>query len=482
MTELDLLKDKGVIKGNLLSSIREHFSEKNEAAKFLKRRFRFIPQRKYAITPAGRFFPGLLVEIKNFIKKEYPSEKIILTNNLVKAVLPSQSWKDNPQFSKDILPLNLTLYNYQQDVVERCLDIGRGTVVLATAGGKTLITSSIINHLRNTIYKDNRSFKCVFIVPSLSLVDQTIDKFKEYGVNFTFSKWTGNNKLNLNTDVIVCNIGIMQSKNTDLSFLESIDLLIVDEVHTLRVGNNFNKIIDTVKTPHKFGFTGTLPESNIDKWNIIGKIGPLLYERKSYELRKDNFVSNVQITILNITYKTKPPQSFNVIDKYRTELEFIIDSEFRNKIISKISNNSNNNILIMVDYIRHGEKIYKMLNDLTKNKEIYFIQGSVDTDVREQIRKKMEYKNNVICIAISKIFSTGVDIKNLHNIIFAGGGKAKIKILQSIGRGLRLHKDKKILQIIDLQDQLYYSIEHGKKRINFYEQEKIPYQKTEIRE
>ena len=117
-----------------------------------------------------------------------------------------------------------------------------------------------------------------------------------------------------------------------------------------------------------------------------------------------------------------------------------------------------------------------------KGKEIYFIQGSVDTDVREKIRKKMEYKNNVVCIAISKIFSTGIDIKNLHNIVFAGGGKAKIKILQSIGRGLRLHKDKKILQIIDLQDQLYYSVEHGKKRINFYDQEKIPYQKTVIKE
>ena len=85
-------------------------------------------------------------------------------------------------------------------------------------------------------------------------------------------------------------------------------------------------------------------------------------------------------------------------------------------------------------------------------------------------------------MAISKIFSTGIDIKNLHYIIFAGGGKAKIKTLQSIGRGLRLHKDKKILQIVDIQDQLEYGIKHGIKRIQFYEQEKIPYQKTSIKE
>lgn len=482
MTEIDLLKDKGVIKGKLLSSIREHFSEKNEAAKFLKRRFRFIPQRKYAITPAGRFHPGLLVEIKNYLNQEHPGEKIIITNNLVKTVLPSHLWKESPRYTKNVLPLNLKLYDYQQDVVERCIDVGRGTVVLATAGGKTLITSSIINHLRCTLFESKKDFKCIFIVPSLSLVEQTVDKFKEYGVKFTYSKWTGKHELNLNTDVIVCNLGIMQSKNTDLAFLENIDLLIVDEVHVLRSGNNFNKIIDLIKTPHKFGFTGTLPESNIDKWNIIGKIGPVLYERKSYELRKDNFVSSVQISILEIYYKTRPPQSLNVLDKYRTEIEFLIDNEFRNKVISKISSNANNNILIMVDYIRHGEKIYNILKNNTTGKEIYFIQGSVEAEVRETIRKKMEYKNNVICVAISKIFSTGIDIKNLHNIIFAGGGKAKIKILQSIGRGLRLHKDKKMLQIIDLQDQLHYSIEHGNKRIKFYEQEKIPFQKTSIRE
>lgn len=482
MTEFDILNGKGVVKGKLVSILREQFSEANDAAKFLRRRFKFIPQRKYAITPAGRFHPGLLVEIKNYLKGDYPDEKVLVSANLISTVLPSYTWKSSPSYTKKIIPLNLNLYDYQQDVVERCIDIGRGTVVLATAGGKTLITSSIINHLRETVYKNKTNFKCVFIVPSLSLVDQTVDKFKEYGVKFTYSKWTGKNNLNLTSDVIVCNIGIMQSKNTDLSFLENIDLLIVDEVHILRTGNNFNKIIDLVKTPHKFGFTGTLPESKIDKWNIIGKIGPVLYERKSYELRKQNFISNVQISILEIFYSKRPSQNLSSIDKYRTELEFLFFNDFRNKIIAKIASNSSNNILIMVDYIKHGEKLLEILNNTVKNKVIYFIQGSVDTDVREQIRKKMEYKNNVVCIAISKIFSTGIDIKNLHNIIFAGGGKAKIKILQSIGRGLRLHKDKKLLQIVDLHDQLYYSEQHGKKRITFYEQEKIPYQKTEIRE
>lgn len=485
MIELDYCekKFKGIIKGDLTNEVREFFSEKNDAAKFLRNRYRFIPQRKYVITPTGRFNPGITFEIIKFIKDHYPDKKFLITQKLYDVVVPSFFWKKSQYYTNNILPLNLDLYDYQQEVVQKCIQFGRGTVVLATAGGKTLITASLINHIKNTLHGNNRAFKCAFIVPSLSLVDQTVDKFREYGVNFTYSRWTGNNQLNLGTDVIVCNLGILQSKNTDTSFLKDIDLLIIDEVHMLRQGNQFNKIIDEIKTPYKFGFTGTLPESNIDKWNIIGKIGPILYEKKSYELRQDKKVSNSQISILEVNYKTKPPQGYSVVDKYRTELDFVIFSEFRNKIINKICQNAANNILIMVDFIRHGERLFNIISTNNKSeKEIYFIQGSVDTDVREQIRKKMEYRTNVVCIAMSKIFSTGIDIKNLHYIIFAGGGKAKIKILQSIGRGLRLHKDKKILQVIDIQDQLHYSSKHGLKRIQFYEQEKIPYQKTTLQE
>lgn len=476
-------KDKGILKGDLLNEIREYFSEKNEAAKFLRNRYQFMPQRKYVITPTGRFNPGITFEIIKHIKDNYPDKKFFITKRLYDVVVPSANWKTSPHYTKNIIPLNLNLYDYQQEVVEKCIDVGRGTVVLATAGGKTLITASMINHLKGTVFEGSASFKCAFIVPSLSLVEQTVDKFKEYGVKFTYSKWTGSNAINLGTDVIVCNLGILQSKNTDLTFLQDIDLLIIDEVHMLRQGNLFNKVIDGINTPHKFGFTGTLPESNVDKWNIIGKVGPLLYEKRSYELRQDKKISNSQISILEINYKSKPPQTYSTIDKYRTELDFLIFNEYRNKIINKICLNATNNILIMVDFIRHGEKLRDIIaSNNASNKDIYFIQGSVETDVREQIRKKMEHKTNVVCVAMSKIFSTGIDIKNLHYIIFAGGGKAKIKILQSIGRGLRLHKDKKILQIIDLQDQLYYSSKHGHKRIQFYDQERIPYQKTTIQE
>jgi len=117
-----------------------------------------------------------------------------------------------------------------------------------------------------------------------------------------------------------------------------------------------------------------------------------------------------------------------------------------------------------------------------KDKKIFYITGEMGVEKREEIRKIMEMENNVICVAISKIFSTGINIKNLHYIIFAGGGKSKIKVLQSIGRGLRLHESKNTLYIVDIADQLYYGMQHQMKRQEFYEQENIPHQKVKINE
>ena len=106
---------------------------------------------------------------------------------------------------------------------------------------------------------------------------------------------------------------------------------------------------------------------------------------------------------------------------------------------------------------------------------MYFIRGDVDIDEREKIRRYMESNNNVVCIAISKIFSTGVNIKNLHYLIFAGSGKAKIKTLQSIGRGLRKNDNKSRLVIFDVYDNLHYGRQHFEKRSILYEKENIEY-------
>lgn len=480
--DFDHKKKRGIYSGEYFDEVKEFFSVKNEVAKFSRNRF--MPSRKYVITSTGRFDPCLLSEILKFLDKntEYSSDKIKISADLLKENNPSHyDWQKDSAFSLEEYPLHLPLRDYQKEIVDKCLNHGRGTVVLATAGGKTLVMASLLSK----VYSLNKEFKACLIVPNRGLVEQTYNDFSEYSVPFTASKWTGDDALNISTNVIVCNTSILQSKNSNLEWMKDVDVVLIDECHHIKKSNEITKIIETCSTSHKFGFTGTMPEDKIDQWTIIGKVGPIIFQKRSFELRKDKHVVPAIAQFIEINYKSKPVRdftSFLATDNYRNEIDFLKRNAFRNDVITKISKNSKNNVLILVDYIDHGEAIYTQLKNNLKDKEVFYIKGDVEIQDRERIRKIMEYKENIICVAISKIFSTGINIKNLHYIIFGGGGKSKIKVLQSIGRGLRLHSSKSTLYIIDIADQLYYGMQHQNKRQEFYDQEKISHQTIKLYE
>ena len=457
-----------IIDGPELNIIREHFSVKNEAVHFQRRFGRFVPPRTYVITNQGKVEIGLLEEIIQFCE----SKDIQFTiEDKIKNILYPSLTKNN------VTPydLNLQLRDYQQDIVDKCIGYGRGTVILATAGGKTLTMASLLEFY----YKNySKNFRCLVIVPDLGLANQTKNDFEEYNTSFSTSKWTGKDKLDLSTNVIVANLGILQSSKQDISWIEHIDVLIVDEVHKVRRGNKVNKLFKAVKTHIRFGFTGTLPPDNLDKWNIFGKIGPQLYEKMAHELRVDNHVAPAKVHVLELNYNTPTAEIYHGTNSnayYTQENEFIRNSSYRNTLIAKLCDKLTNNALILVDYIEHGEHLLETLQTICEDKDVYFIQGSVDTEQRKIIQDHMESQKNVIVIAISKIFSTGINIKNLHYIIFAGGGKAKIKIVQSIGRGLRLHIDKEELIIFDIADNLRYGQRHVEQRLTLYDTEHIGY-------
>ena len=469
--DYDARKRMAIMSGSHFDEIRENFSVHNDAAKFARFKNRYIPSRRYVITPQGRFEPGLFHEIKKFVNENAPDSKIYVTESLSNVVRPRMTDAYRATRPK----LTLDLRDYQQEIVNMCLKIGRGVTILATAGGKTLTIASLLQ----SIHDQDKQMKCLMLVPDLGLVNQTHNDFNEYGVKFLHSKWTGSDKLNMGSNVVVANMGIMQSDKSDVSWTEDIDVLIVDEVHKLRKDNKINKIISKIRTPHKFGFTGTMPEQLLDQWNILGKIGRILYERNSYQLRKEDYVAKAKIQVLKIEYDEKPPtypaDRYDPTARFRREQEFLSKNKFRNTIIKKLSEKFDNNCLIMIDRIEHGEELFGILESQCKNKQVYFIRGEVAVEEREKVKQVMEAGNNVVCVAISKIFSTGINIKNLHYIVFAGGGKAKVKIIQSIGRGLRLHKDKQGVIIIDIADMLHYGIKHYTKRLSLYKEERIKY-------
>lgn len=459
---------------DVLSSIRENFSIANPS--YRKGSAYFTPSRLYSITPQGKFDIGLLGEIIKFIELnhfqyEVPSDlRSIFNPGFTDLGVSSFEGK--------------TYRNYQEESIIAALKHGRGVIVIPTAGGKTLIMAGLI---RSIFSHKKTSLKTLVLVPSIQLVEQTANDFLEYGLK-SVSKWSGSNQYNSNSDITVAGTQILMSDKTDLSVLNEVELLLVDEVHSLKRGNRINEVLKFINTSHKFGFTGTMPSSKIDQWNIIGKIGPINYEQKTHTLKEQSYVSNFKIIILNVKHSNLPKTDLDFslpAAAYQQEIEFLQNNFRRNEIITNLSLKLKENTLIMVDRIEHGQILFGFINQMLilreiTDKPVYFIQGSTEMEDRENIRKLMDERRDVIVVAISKIFSTGINIPNLHNIIFASAGKAKIKIMQSIGRVLRLHHTKTLATIFDMADNTKYGKKHVEERKKMYKMEKYEYTEKEI--
>ena len=474
--DYDSTRKKGIIVSDYLPNIREYFSVEDKQQVF-KRRYAigYRPQtRLYAITPQGRFETRLVFSILEFLQNQDIQFNIELTDKFKEVIFI-------PELKENLTKLNLDLRDYQEESVRLALKNKSGVIILPTSAGKTLVIATLVKSIQ-----DQHNFKALILVPDIQLVAQTYSDFIDYGIPETeITKWTGSTEPDKNAKIVISNAQILLSEKQDLSLLKDIKLLVIDEVHKLKYGNKINKVVEQIPALFRYGFTGTLPDYKIDQWNIFGKIGRVIYFKESIDLRDQNYISQVHVAALKLTYKNTPqfttPSMHNPTAGYEEEITWLQTNPYRNAIIIKLVNKSDKNTLIMVDRIAHGEELLRILQEST-NKQVHFVHGAVEIEEREMIRKLMEEHDNVACIAISKIFSTGINIKNLHNIIFAAIGKARIKIIQSIGRSLRKHSSKKFATIFDIWDNLRYGNKHMVERLALYDREQIPYSVTELTE
>jgi len=460
--------DKTYRKGRLITDestlkfIRNHFSIKDKNAAFVNRKSfgRKIPDRKYAVQATGLFDLGLLQEIRKFIVEKNLGS-VEHTQQLTDRLNCSYS-------SQDVFDgLKYPARYYGVETVSEALKIGCGTIVWGTGGGKSFCMAQLVE----TIYRNDKNLKCLIVVPGTSLVNQLIQDFTEYEVSFSYSGWTGKLKLQ-DTNIIILNSENLNAKFGANKWITDVDLLLVDEVHRSHSNSNLAKLINKIKTPNKFGFTGTLPPDNLDLWKVIGTFGPVIYEKSSKELRDEGFISDVSIRILKLIHPKRKKMN------YQDEIKYLVEHEGRNKIIRNLVKKLDKNCLILVNTLDHGHILSKLLQ--FEGKETVFIHGEMSVDERDVIKSRMEIDNNIICIAMSSIFSTGISIKNIHYILFVAGGKSFIRIIQSIGRGLRLHSDKSRLILFDVCDDLKYSDAHLEERKIFYDNEQIQFKETSI--
>ena len=540
--DYDVGRNKAIISttNRLFGLIRESFSIEDKAAR-AKRRFsgRKIPTRKYVITEMGRFDIGLFGEIVKLLKRKginFQMEGSEIFREKLDSKFPFYRSDDY-----EISELNLKLRDYQMDGVRNALKFGSGTFVFPTSSGKTLLIATTIAN----ILKSDPNAK-IFVITLTHLVGQFVQDFISYGIDpDIISPWTGETGFVENKIVVAGNViasshcvdckkeipklkvaitkaekmlnsasgadsrtrkkleEIYDNAVSDLSRCESkletnirvmryfkkVNVLMVDEVHQMKRGNAITDITDFVTTRHTFGYTGTLPESKIDEWTVIGKMGPVRQIVERAKLVENKSIADVCVQFLKINYKEKPdylkPNEIigfqDQLRDFQKEAEFLYHSDIRNGLITKIATKFGKNILIIVDRIEHGEMLRDMIkSSVGDSKEVVFISGEMPEEERDEIKRMMEQQDNVVCIAISKVFSTGVNIKNIYAAIFAFVCKAKVSLVQTVGRCVRMKDNKSMAFIFDLHDCLKYSERHHALREKIYNAEGFIMREKEV--
>lgn len=236
------------------------------------------------------------------------------------------------------------------------------------------------------------------------------------------------------------------------------------------------------KASYKIGVTGTLDNCKTHLNTIIGLTGPINKLNTTKELMDKGQISKFKIKCLILDYDKEISKAIKKF-KYQDEIKFLVANKKRNDFIKNLALSLEKTSIVLVNYIEHGQEIYNALmnSKYLNGRSVYYIFGAIEGTERERIRQIVETEQNAIIIASSAIMSTGVSIKNLHNIIFAISGKSRIRTLQSIGRVLRLHIDKDFATLYDIVDNLSYknhknyTLRHFLERIKMYNEEKFDY-------
>jgi len=361
---------------------------------------------------------------------------------------------------------------YQIEGVYDALRHNRKLLISPTASGKSLMIYAIVRY-----YMDKNQ-KILLVVPTTSLVSQMYGDFRDYGLRVEsccHQIYSGKEK----TNEFPVTITTWQSVyKLERSFFEDYNVIIGDEAHLFKSKSLISIMSKLHHAKYRFGFTGTLDGTQTHKWVLEGLFGPSYKVTKTAELMEQGHLSQLDIRCLVLKHN---PQRF---ETYEDEIQYLISHEKRNKFITNLSLDLKGNTLILYSRVAtHGEILYNLINTHKRDdRKVFFIHGGVDAEERELVREITETESNAIIVASYGTFSTGINIRNLHNVVFASPSKSRIRNLQSIGRVLRKGKNKTKAVLYDISDDCTfksrknYTLNHLIERIKIYNEEKFNYE------
>jgi len=373
----------------------------------------------------------------------------------------------------DDLKLPFEPRDYQLDGFHHALSYKKSLLVSPTASGKSLIIYLIVRAL---------NVKTLIIVPTTSLVSQLYSDFQEYGwdsAKYCHQVYAGQDKV---SDKLVV-ISTWQSiYKLNKKTFEPYRLVIGDEAHGFKSKSLTTLMTKCVNAEYRIGTTGTLDGTQTHKLVLEGLFGKVYKVTTTKKLMDRKELSSLNVEIILLKYPDVICEQFKQI-KYADEIEFLVGHEKRNKYIRNLVLSLEGNTLLLFRLVKkHGRILYDMIEEKTDDdRKTFFVFGGTETEVREQIRAIAETERDAIIVASYGVFSTGINIRNLHNIVFASPSKSRIRNLQSIGRGLRLSDTTDKTTLYDIADDLRwknrknYAYRHHEDRLKIYDEEKFPY-------
>ena len=437
---------------------------------------------------AGETYVNLLEEIIPIIE-EY-DYKINLVDKRQAIVLSSPPIDNKLLDYVELKNGPLILHDHQVEVINALLKNGGGVGKASTGAGKTFVTGAL-----TLIHEALDDLRVLTIVPNKTLVRQT---HKDYlmleidaGIYYGDEKDTDHKHL----------VSTWQSLINQPHMMKDYDVVIVDEVH-LAKGASLQKLLIQYgrHIAYRFGVTGTTPKEDIDKMAVHVALGPVVVDVGASKLIDKKLLASLDITVLELEHnlKTEYDEYKDNFKKTLTRSEVMTYQEFKNTYLpdyqaEKAYNNQHKehmvwiaehlelwrneygNLLCLVDGVKHGEKIVDLIEGA------HFLSGSDKVKDRQAIYDQYAVRNDMLTVATAQIASTGLNIKRIYVVVYISFGKSGIKVIQSIGRGLRTDDDKDSVKVFDITNDLKYSKRHTNERIKYYKEENYPYVKKKIK-
>ena len=419
----------------------------------------------------GKIYYGLKNRIQRFASdREY--ELIDQTNDLVENISNEDYLKFLTSF-----PCEYRLRDYQNSAVRYSINKRRCVLLSPTASGKSLIIYYLVRY-----YFPQKS---LIIVPTLSLVSQMYSDFESYAdKKFEVAKHVhkifGGQEKVTDKPIIISTWQSLYELKKD--FFTDFELVIGDEAHLYKA-KSLTKIMKNLENaPYRIGTTGTLDDVEVHKLILEGLFGGTKRVTSTKELIKKKTLSSIAIRCLVLKYSKDVAGKISK-SNYQEEIDFLVSHSERNKYICNLVKGLTGNTLVLFQLIeKHGNILYSMLEGMIdSSRKIFFVYGGTDADSRERVRELVEKEKDAIICASYGVYSTGINIRNIHNIVFASPSKSRIRNLQSIGRGLRKSDTKESASLYDISDDLThndrknYTLSHFSERIKIYSSEQFPY-------